>query len=112
MNERLKKAEALVEGNAVKALGGERFYVHGTRGMPYTVDIEHDCCTCPDYLERVSKGFVENVSACKHMYAVELFIQRALQRQRKLHKRAWARQARRSRFDADQIEANIARMAS
>lgn len=45
---------------------GSRYYVEGTRGMRYTVDLKKPSCECPDWKKRSSTG------GCKHILKVKL----------------------------------------
>lgn len=61
---RVERGVLLAAIGAVKPLDGERYSVQGSRPMPYTVDLERECCTCPDHQHRGQ--------TCKHIYAAEI----------------------------------------
>lgn len=45
---------------------GDRYYMEGTRGMEYTVNLEKPSCECPDWQKRSPAG------GCKHILKIKL----------------------------------------
>jgi predicted nucleic acid-binding Zn finger protein len=69
--------------------GNGVYRVPGSRSVPYTVDLEQGFCSCPDYVERIAKGYgPEGITACKHMLAVEIVAAKDRCRRRKARKTA------------------------